>query len=408
MVKISFLSFPFYYFSLSFFGIFFVSSTLLAQDLQVVIPQQIDQQTDKRAVLVKEVFYSFPFKGKVVDLKAFKKINTSLEIPDSIIVQLPRLTDTADKSLLIGYMKNAADGRDYLVIIIVENYNTNEATFFLDTDFDNDYLNEAAPLVLIGGATPTSVFLEPPKAGKFALTLGIPKRLNLIDQKLKDLDAINKKFKSKIQYKLAIGFSMGVGTGALSYKYDHVGNGYPTWYNVRFSEKALRTMIGYDFPKFRLGVNATFINHYYYTSYYNEQFSEPMGIRTGILTERNIDQHALNRIQIGLTAAYKINLSRFSELQPIITYGRNIYLSDVYFSDNRPRKEKAYHLSPDAFLEYGAQMEFTIGNKKTFLFNVILNQLSWQPDDFVAEIETLNLTTNHTSWKIMLGYRFAL
>jgi len=408
MAKVRYILFPFYTFLLLFYGGLFLPTTLLSQELQITIPQQIDKNSNQKEVSVKETFYIYPFTGETIDLKAFKQINPSLDLPDSYTVQLPNLAGIAEKSLLIGYLKNATDGKNYLVTIIVGNYSTNEATFFLDTNFDNDYRNEAAPLILFGGATPTTVFLEPPKARKFALTLGIPKKMTQIEEKLRDLDAINKKFKAKIGNNITVGFALGIGAGGLDYQYDNIQLGYPTWYNVRFSEKAFRTSLAYDFIRFRVGIDATFINHFYYTSYLNVRYAPPMGFRTGVETDRNIDQHALNRLQIGLTAAYKIRLSRFSEIQPMFTYGKNFYLSDVYFSDNRPRKENFYQLSPNNYFEYGAQMEFTVGHQKAFLFSVVINQLSWEPDDFVAEIETNNLTTNHSSWKIMLGYRFSI
>lgn len=408
MIKYRFILFPFLTLILLFFNGLFLPTTLLSQEIQINIPQQIDENSNQKDVLVKETFYSYPFTGEIIDLRAFKRINPSLDLPDSYTVQLPNFADIEDKTLLIGYLKNAADGKNYLVTIIVGNYNTNEATFFLDTNFDNDYRNEGAPLVLFGGATPTTVFLEPPKARKFSLALALPKKLDQIEEKLRELDAINKKFKTKISNKITVGFAIGVGAGKLDYQYDNIELGYPTWYNVRFVEKAFRTSLGYDFSRFRFGIDATFINHFYYTSYLNVQFAEPRGIKSGILTERNIDQHALNKLQIGLNAAYRIRLSRYSEIQPMFSYGKNIYLSDVYFSDNRPRKEKFYQLSPNNYFEYGAQMEFTVGNQKVFLFNVLFNQVLWKPDDFVAELETNNLTTNHSSWKIMLGYRFSI
>lgn len=135
---------------------------------------------------------------------------------------------------------------------------------------------------------------------------------------------------------------------------------------------------------------------------------ESMGIRTGVLTERNIDQHALNRVNLGVTAAYKINLSRFSSLNPFFTYGQNFYLSEQYFSDARPNKEVAYDFSPDRFLEYGVQLEFAVGNQRAIVVNLSRNQLDWKPDNFLEGINFENLKIRHNTWKIALGYKFGL
>lgn len=386
---------------------FILSNKLLAQRIQIITPQQIEEGVNKKNILSKEAFYNYPFTGEVIDLKEVQRRNPHLGLPKSIQIILPDLSEIRDTSLLIGVLKNNQGSAYHLVILIAGDYETNEVTFFADTNLDHDYRNDGAPFVLIGGADAKSVFLHPAGEKALKLTLSVPKRLSRIEQKVKELKTDNKKIKTRISNKIAIGLAMGAGIGKLRYNYDNLSLGYPTWYNVRFSEKAIKAMLSYDLPKFRIGIDASFINHYYYTSYLNVRFAEPKGVKTGVLTERNIDKHVLNRWQIGLTAAYRIRLSRFSELQPIVTYGKNFYFSDVYYSDNRPRKENAYNLSPNTYFEYGAQIEFTTGYQKVFLFNVVINNLSWKPDDFAAELEIQNLTTKHASWKIMFGYRFA-
>ena len=387
---------------------FITSNKLLAQRIQIITPQQIEAGVNKKNITSKELFYSYPFTGEVIDLAGIQQKNASIDLPKSIRITLPDLSGIRDTTLLIGVLKSNQEVVNHLVILIAGDYETNEVTFFVDTNLDNNYNNDGSPLVLQGGTRPTLIELYPANRKVLSFSLGVPRRLDPIAQKVKELKVHNKKIKTKINNRIAIGLSTGAGIGKLNYNYDNASLGYPTWYNVRFSEKAIKAMLSYDLPKFRIGIDATFINHFYYTSYLNVRFSEPKGVKTGVLTERNIDQHALNRLQVGLTAAYKISLSRFSDVQPMISYGKNFYLSDAYYSDNRPGKEKIYALSPNTYLEYGAQMEFTIGYQKAFIFNFVINQLLWEPDGFLAELDTQKLSINHDSWKIMIGYRFAL
>lgn len=169
-----------------------------AQKIRIIVPEQIEEHLNKKEILSKETFTHYPFNKETVNLCKFKRQNTLLELPDSIKIILPNLTGIQDTSLLIGYLNNGTFKQGYLVVLVVGNYETNEVTFFADTNFDGDYRNDDDPFILIGGASPTTVFLEPPREKSLKLILSVPKRLSPIDQKLEELDAINKKFKRKI------------------------------------------------------------------------------------------------------------------------------------------------------------------------------------------------------------------
>jgi len=259
---------------------------------------------------------------------------------------------------------------------------------------------------LVGGAGSESIFLQPPSEEPLKLSLSVPKRLSRIDQKLKELDVINRKFKIKVRG-LAISVSLGIGTGKLNYDYDDLTIDYPVWYRVNFTERMAQTTLSYDWQRFRIDLNAGLFGYYYYTSYLNKRLTEPRGVRTGVLTERNIDNHPLNRLNLGATVAYKFNISRLGSLNPFFTYGQSIYLADQYFLDSRPNKEVAYNLSPDRFLEYGLQLEFAVANQQAFTASFSRNQLAWEPDNFLEGIALENLAIKHWVWKIGVGYKYA-
>lgn len=407
MNKTAYNSFVFYAFSLCLMSNFFLLNQGLAQRIQIIVPQPIDNSPEKKEILTKEFFINYPFTSETVDLERFQQRNPNIDLPKSISIQLPDMTGIQDTSLLIGFLNNAAERTSHLVVLVVGNYESNAVTFFVDTNFDHNYRNDEAPFVLIGGASPKTVFLQPDGEAPLKLKLRVPKRLNPVDQKLKELEDNAKKYKKKINNSLSVSIGVGIGAGKLTYDYDNVASGYPTWYNVRFSDKTVSAIVSYDFPKFRIGINAAYLSSFYYTSYYNVRTGEPMGIRTGVLTERNIDDHSLGKLNLGVTLAYKLHLNRASSLNPFITYGKNIYLSDSYFSDNRPNKEISYQLSPDNFMEYGLQWEFTVGNQRALFVDFVKNQLWWQPDNFLEGIELENLNIKHGTWKIVLGYKFA-
>jgi len=401
-------SFVFYSLCLCLLSNFFVHNSALAQRIQIIVPQQIENSPEKGEILTKEFFINYPFVSETVSLEQFQKRNPNADLPESISIKLPDMTGIQDTSLLIGFLNNPAERLSYLVVLVVGDYESNAVTFFADTNFDHNYRNDEAPFVLVGGASPKTIFLQPDGEAPLKLKLRVPKRLNPVDQKLKELEEDRKNYKEKINNRLSVSIAAGIGAGKLSYDYDNLSTGYPTWYNVRFTDKTISAIVNYDFPKFRIGINAAYLSSFYYTSYYNVRTGEPRGIRTGVLTERNIDDHSLGKLHLGATLAYKFHLSRVSSLNPFFTYGKNIYLSDSYFADNRPNKEISYTLSPDNFIEYGIQWEFTVGYQKALFVDFVINQLSWEPDNFLEGIDHENLQIKHGTWKIILGYKIAL
>lgn len=387
-------------------GIFLMPYSIIAQERQLVVPQQINQSAGKKEVSVKEEFRPYPFTGSTVKLEGFQRKYPALDLPDSVKIILPELEGFQDTSLLIGYLNQEVTNIGYLVIMVVGNYDSNEVTFFADANFDHDYRNDQPPLVLKGGAGAQSIFFQPPMGNALKLTLSVPKRLSPVDQKLKELDAVNRRYKIRIRG-LSASISLGAGAGKLNYDYDDLSINYPVWYRVRFTERMIHTTVSYDWPRFRIGLGANLIGNYYYTSYFNKQLTEPKGIRTGVLTERNIDKHALSKLNLGGTVAYKFNLSRFSTLNPFITYGQTIYLADQYFSDIRPNKEVAYALSPNHFLEYGLQLEVAVANQQAIIVSLSQNHLQWEPDNFLEGINYENLKIKHQVWKLGVGYKYA-
>jgi len=387
-------------------GNFLLPQTVLSQEIQFVVPQQINNSAGKKDVFIKEQFYPYPFYETAIQLADFQRKNPTLDLPESIEIVLPNMEGIRDTSLLIGYLTHATANKGYLVVLVVGNYDSNEVTFFADTNFDHDYRNDKPPLILVGGAGSESIFLQPPSEEPLKLSLSVPKRLSRIDQKLKELDVINRKFKIKVRG-LAISVSLGIGTGKLNYDYDDLTIDYPVWYRVNFTERMAQTTLSYDWQRFRIDLNAGLFGYYYYTSYLNKRLTEPRGVRTGVLTERNIDNHPLNRLNLGATVAYKFNISRLGSLNPFFTYGQSIYLADQYFLDSRPNKEVAYNLSPDRFLEYGLQLEFAVANQQAFTASFSRNQLAWEPDNFLEGIALENLAIKHWVWKIGVGYKYA-
>ena len=394
---------------LSFIIVMFIGYQLPAQDIQILLPTQYDGKANSKQLQYDETFYIY--KAAVssrIDLKKYKQYQREATIPDSVHIILPEMPNAMDTTLLIGFIRAKATDPGRLVLLLATDYTTNEVTFYIDTNLDGNYNNDERPIMILAGTPPVKIELLPLEKDPLYLYLGVPKQLSQEEKRAAIIKDLKRGTKKKIYNKLSLGFYGGVGIGQLTYDYDNVDSAYPTWYEVRFSEKNIGVNLNYETAFFRFGLNAAFMNHFYYTSYLNIRFAEPRGIRTGVLTERNIDSHSLNRVQIDATAAFKIRLSDYSDVQPFVSFGQLFYLSDSYFSDNRPNKEVSYALSPNYYYELGIRLDFTVGNEKTLFFDLVSNQLQWRPDNFLEGINLTNLGITHRTWKINVGYKIGL
>ncbi len=382
---------------------------LHAQELQILLPNQYEGKANAKELEYKETFYVYKASvSPVIQLKQFKQYYPELALPDTLRIELPDLSHAKDTTLLLGVLQEEVTAPAHLVLLLATDYTTNEVTFYVDSNMDGNYNNDEAPILVQAGKTPLDINLYPMDEKPLQFSLGIPKRTSIGEKNQELLKELRRKSKMKIRNKLTLGVHAGVGVGRLTYEYDNLDIAYPTWYTVRFTERALGLNLDYEATKFRVGVNATLNNHFYYTSYLNVQFAEPRGLKTGILTERNIDTHALNRLQVGGSVAYKIPLTAYLEVQPIFSAGQLFYLSDNYFSDNRPNKEIAYALSPDFFYEVGVRIDVTVGQEKALFLDLVNNTLKWRPNNFLEGINFSSLAISHRTWKINLGYKISL
>jgi len=392
-----------------FFLLLLTGYQLQAQEIQIMVPNQYDGRTDSKQLQYDESFYIYKAPiSPLIQLKDYKRYQRKYDLPDSVQIILPDMPNAIDTTLLIGFLRAKVTSPGHLVLLLATNYKTEEVTFYIDSNLDGNYRNDGRPFMILAGTPSINVALTPFDEIPLNLSLRVPKKLSLEEQRAAVIKELKRGNKKKVYNKLSIGAFAGIGTGGLKYGYDNIDIAFPAWYNVRFSEKALGLNLNYEAVKFRVGLNAVFTNHFYYTSYLNIRFSEPRGIRTGVLTERNIDIHSSNRLKVGASAAYKIRLSQYSDVQPFVSFGQLFYLSDNYFLDSRPNKEVSYSLSPNSFYELGVRFDFTIGHERSLFLDLMSNHLQWKPDNFLDGINFTNLTIKHQTWKINVGYKIAL
>lgn len=389
----------------------FVGQLLFSQ--QITIPQFYEDKIGNKSMESNVEFYAYPYTSNQIDLRTFKKIYPTFEAPDYITIQAPDLSTNEGAMVLLGLLDRGKDGANSLVIWVAADYFSREVTFYIDRDMDRNYFNDGPAVTLKAGQRKQRVIIKPYGENSLSreLFLSVPR-----DQARKMIGGVDEQKKQKITNQFAIGGHAGFGSGSLTYEYDNLDTGFPAWYTVNMTEKDFGVNLSYNFSKFKVGLDATYQNIFYYTSYLNIRIDNPeirIDPNTGrstivenVAVNRNKDIHAKNRIQWGLSVAYRIHIGSV-EIQPTILGGITTYLPDTYTPDFS-FEEKAYAYSNGAFLEGGLRAEFATGNGGAFFLGIHANKTWWQPEGYFESLNHENLKTEFLIWKGLLGYRVAI
>ncbi len=376
-----------------------VSVSLIAQ--VPVMPDQFRVNLDPGKKYSGVEFYQQNYRTSTIDLRKIKALE-SLEIPDSIVITPPDLSRFDHVVVLIG-----VSGKDEssLVLWLAGNYNYSNITFFLDYDQDRDFTNDRPPLRMKAGDEPREIRLTP-KGGDRLLWLAVP------EVQVKRIE----KYKIRIADQFAIALTAGVGSGKISYQYDDLIIGYPTRYFVKITEKNLGAALSYNAKNFLFGAKGSIQNHYYFTSHLDVQLGEPFrrfdasGI--WVLDDNtdnfvNIDEHSTNRFQWSVFGAYRFQVSRTIDIQPIIRYGKTHYFNPEY-ARFRDQEDHVYPLLVRPFYEIGVRSEFTTGISRGVYFEIARNDYQWEPEGFLHDTPHENFESTSVIWKLNFGYKFAL
>ena len=351
-------------------------------------------------------FISYPYDGAKIDLRDYKKRTPQLKIPDFITIIPPDLVSYDNMTVLIGWIKANGKNEESLIIWLADNYYTNEVTFYLDKRLTRNFLKDAELKRINSFDKPVKVIIKSNNNSK-ELWLSVPKK---VARSIK----LNKS-KSEIINQFSVGFLAGVGFGQLTYVYDNLDKGFPTWYSVNYTEKNLGLSISYNTSHLRFSLNGLYQNVFYYTSYLNVQFDEPerrfspsIGkfiIIDNVQVDNNLDRHPTHHFQYSATIAARLFLLKGVEVQPLITVGQTVYSPGIYEGD-RYEKSQQFRLLPNTFFETGMRFEFISGQQKSIFIDVIYNRSQWKPKGFFESVPFENLEVENSTWKITFGYRF--
>ncbi len=391
-----------------------VSQLGLAQTL--VLPYDIADKRTGKTQIQQVTFYAYPYQNENIDLRDFKRREPRLQAPDFMMIKGPELMGRKNLTVLIGLIEGVESNEDALIIWLAADYETNNITFFLDNNLDRVF-NEKDRFFKLSSTDAAVVVTVKPEKGNIPaqkLSLKVPHQ----KAEYKDTSTPNSRSKRKLKIinKLAIGLNVGVGVGSLSYRYDNLDIGFPTWYDVNLTEKSVGATLSYNLRYLRFAISANYENTFTYTSYLNFRFDEPeerINSTTGpriienVSVDRNLDKHSTHHFQYAMTLGLRLHPTKGMEFQPFVTVGQINYMSGQY-SSNRYTDDMLFDLPSRYFYDLGLRVEFTTAAYQAFYLDLIYQNRFWRPEGFFELIPHNNLEISNQIWKMTFGYRFGL
>lgn len=393
-------------------GILLNSLIAWAQQGTMFIPQQYEDALSGAERLDDIEFFSYPYVFNTVDVRDMKAKYPELQIPDTIEITPPEFPTFSDITLLMA-MLSEPGSESKLVIWIAGNYERDRVTLYVDETFDRDFTNDGRPKTLKAGKDPLQIKVWPyGKSKRYRnMNIAIPERNNPIDnavRKLGDFSVQN------MTNRFSIGIHGGFGASKINYSYDNFDTGFPTWYNVSLAEIQLGLSLNYHIKGLRLGLKGSYQNVKQYTSYYNIRIDEPGYVvnpsngqriyRENVATNNNQDLHSSARLQLGLLAGIRINLSKNVEIQPTVSIGYLFYNSGEYISNKFLEPQLSYTHKRDRYMEGGLRFEFVTGRFRSVSLGMNYSLVNWAPEGFAESFNGDNFEKSYSTVGATVGY----
>ncbi|MEL6988902.1 MAG: hypothetical protein AAGK97_13905, partial [Bacteroidota bacterium] len=192
----------------------------------IIFPQQYDDALKGKEINEEITFYSYPYISSLIDVRDIKKKYPELNVENQIQITPPNLARVNSVHVLMGVLADGVEKK--LLIWLVGDQGTHVVTFFVDTNMDRNFTNDGDPKPILAGDPPTEISIYPNGKDALPRKIGIKVPKPGIDGKSKRI--LFRGRRVKMNYNFAIGFHVGVGAGRLTYDFDNLDTGFPTWY----------------------------------------------------------------------------------------------------------------------------------------------------------------------------------
>lgn len=398
---------------------FCLHATISAQSYYLTLNKYQTQYRDKNSNETIELF-AYPYQGTQVDLRDFKSKIPQAACTDFITIQPPATIDSANCVVFICFVQSL-DQNDSgtLAIFLANNYQLNSVELFIDQNLDFNFNNETGmPFLVQRGEDPITIVVEDPKNGNrkrnFLFDLPLLESPKVIE-KDKTIETIRKS--TARSFPLYFQGFVTVGSGELKYSYTATKNSFPAEYKVSFTTKGLGCASYLDFQNVRIGLNATFENYFFYTSYLKYQYRveeydsvyNSLGELTRVYkgntyTNSSFDSHQRNRISTAATLTYAFRVGKKISIAPGVEGGYVHYFNKNYTYNTA--KAITYSNATDLFAQYNVTF---IGHtdKRTEIYLMLsMQEIWWKPDVLFEDLVESNLKSNQVTFKTTIGISF--
>lgn len=224
-------------------------------------------------------FYQYPWRGRVLELDEFRLRHMSVkkDIPLRLPVRLPDLSGYDDTSWSAAFLPyessilNDDQPAGEVVVLIIAQAGKKSPAIFLDRNLDRDYTNDGFPLratdkaqaitfqrqdrdPLVVKLQPAAIRVEP--SHQLYPTSYIPDQTEQVVREAR---------LSRGNTYLDLAAQVFIAPGILRYQYQNASD-LPSKYLVSLNSKGARLLLNFRLNRWRLGVNGTYENLYYWTS----------------------------------------------------------------------------------------------------------------------------------------------
>ena len=394
--------------------IMFAISSLAGQQQTIIVPQNYEEAlhgTRQIAVDLRQ----YPYENNKIDVREMKRLYPGLKVKDHVIIRPPDLSNFQSTTTLMTVAKDPKSEDLELIIWLAGDYNTLDVTFFIDTYSSRDF-SDAKQIKLKAGGKAKTAYIYPFGTDAREATEMLVRVPKLPGTDLEEFIK-QRKYKKRIRSNFAIGAFAGFGSGKIHHDYTSTLTNFPGWYDVVLSEKLVGISISKYFQRFKIEAKGTYQNIFQYTSYFKLRYGEPeitfssTGVRNvneNLRVETNQDRHTKHRFKAGLQIAPRFNLSPLMEIQPTIGAGYIFFRDEPYFANKFEGHIRSFEQEPTQFLEFGVNVEMTIGNEQSLSIGFFYNLIDWEPVGYFDTIEGVNLNNYYRGYNMSVAYTFGL
>lgn len=366
------------------------------------------------------IIYAYPFHGNLADMRDFRTKVEAYTGPDFIPMTLPQSIDTADCVVFMCFVQqlDKAD-QGSTILLLANHFSAATVELFVDQNLDYNFTNDQPQKIDVQrGEAAVSVEIIDEQQHRIQRSFLFELPLITLEQPAPTQQNQAEKREKKSKVSPVFGqFAVTVGTGDLRYNYISTFNGFPAEYKVSYTTKGFGAGLLFNKWNLKIGLNATFENYFFYTSYLQYQyrveeydtvrndFGDLIRQYTGnTYTNSSFDAQQRNRISTAVSLQYAFKVGKKIKLQPGFEGGLVHYLTPNYVYNTA--KNISYANPQNEFWQYNLTFLGKTDRRSEIYFTLSMQQINWAPKNLFNDLVKSDLHAKQTTFKTSIGINF--